>query len=148
VIRQTIRDGARAGAVAAAAIAGALIALGRAHGAAMQPMNAMSHIVVGSRAYYMERFGALTLVAIVIFVVAVMAWAIALSLLTGRLRGRSQFAAALVFAGATWFVDAHLATEKIRPGFEMVLSGAEIAFVYLLLGASTGWALDRERNKT
>jgi hypothetical protein len=127
VIRQTIRDGARAGAVAAAAIAGALIALGRAHGAAMQPMNAMSHIVVGSRAYYMERFGALTLVAIVIFVVAVMAWAIALS---------------------TWFVDAHLATEKIRPGFEMVLSGAEIAFVYLLLGASTGWALDRERNKT
>ncbi len=148
MIRQTIRDGARAGAVAAAAIAGALIALGRARGAAMQPMNAMSHIVVGSRAYYMERFGALTLEAILIFVAAVTAWAIALALLTRRLRGRALYAAALAFAGATWFVDVHFASEKIRPGFEMALSGAEIAFVFLLLGASTGWALDRERNKT
>ncbi len=148
MIRQTIRDGARAGAVAAAAIAGALIALGRAHGAAMQPMNAMSHIAAGSRAYYMERFGALTLVAILIFVAAVMAWAIALSWLTRTLRGRALFAAALAFAGATWFIDTQFASEKIRPGFEMALSGAEIAFVFLMLGATTGWALDRERNKT
>jgi hypothetical protein len=147
VIRQQIREGARAGAVAAAATAGALIALGYAHGAALRPLNSVAHIVTGSRAYYMERFGGITVVALLVHTASVIVWGIALAALTRHLRGAMLYPVAIVFAAATWLFDLRIVPDQLKPGFESGLSGAEIGLVYLVLGVSLAWALGRERNE-
>jgi hypothetical protein len=148
VIRQKIKEGARAGAVAAAATAGTLVALGRAHGAALRPLNSVAHIVTGSRAYYMEGFGGITVVAALVHTAAVIGWGIVLSIITGRVRGAALYGASIAFAGVTWLFDYRLVPDRLKPGFESGLGSAEIALVYLVLGASLAWALGRERNET
>jgi hypothetical protein len=147
VIRQTIREGARAGAIAAAATAGALIAFGRAHGAALRPLNSVAHIVTGSRAYYMERFGGITVVALLVHSASVIVWGIAFSAVSRKVRGAALYALAIAFAAATWIFDYRIVPDRLKPGFESGLSGAEISLVYLVLGVSLAWALGRERNE-
>ncbi len=133
--------------MAAAATAGALIALGYAHGAALRPLNSVAHIVTGSRAYYMERFGGITVVALLVHVVSVIVWGIVFAALTRKIRGAVLYALAIAFAAATWVVDYRIVPDRLKPGFESGLSGAEIGLVYLVLGLSLAWALDRERNE-
>ena len=146
--RQWIREGLRAGTIAAAATAGALVALGRAHGAALRPLNSVAHIVAGSRAYYMEGVNWLiTPLAIVVHLASILAWGALFSLLHARhARRRASILAALAFAAATWVIDYRVVPDRLRPGFESGLSGMEIAVVYLVLGVSLAWGLARERD--
>jgi hypothetical protein len=146
VLRLRVREGIRAGAVAAAATAGTLVGFGRAHGAWLRPLNSVAHMLIGSRAYYMEGLHWLvTPIGILVHVASVMLWGIALSLATPRLRGPTLYAAALALAAATWFIDFHFVPERLRPGFESSLSANEIGLVYLVLAVSLAWTLDRER---
>ena len=133
--------------MAAAATAGALIALGRVHGAALRPLNSVAHIVTGSRAYYMEGFGGITVVALIVHTISVIAWGIVFAIGTRRLRGATLYAPALAFAAATWVFDFRVVPDRLKPGFESGLNNAEIGFVYFILGVSLAWALSRERNE-
>ena len=143
MLRLRVREGFRAGIIAAAATAGTLIALGGAHGAALRPLNSVAHIVVGSRAYYMVGITWITGVAIATHALSVIIWGVLLALLTARIRGWALYAVALLFAAVTWTVDYRLVPERLQPGFESGLFGAEIALVYLVLGLSLAWGLDR-----
>lgn len=142
-----MREGIRAGIIAAAATAGALVALGRTHGAALRPLNSVAHIVVGSRAYYMVGVSWITLVAIAVHVASVALWGVILAFATARIHGWALYATAAVFAGATWFIDYRVVQERLRPGFESGLSPTEIGLVYLVMGLSLAWGLDRERQR-
>ena len=145
-MRRRIREGLRSGIVGAAATAGALVALGRAHGAALRPLNAVAHIAIGSRAYFLETLDLLvTPMAIALHVASVALWGVVFSLLSPRLRGPKLYPAALAFAAGTWVIDYRIVPDRLRPGFESGLSGIEIGFVYLVLALSLAWALRRER---
>lgn len=147
--RPWIRDGLRAGTIAAAATAGALIALGRAHGAAFRPLNSVAHIVVGSRAYYMEGVHWLiTPLAIVVHLASILLWGLLFSRFARTLDGGRLYLAALAFAAATWVIDYKLVPDRLRPGFESGLSGVEVAMVYLVLGVFLAWGLGRERDSS
>lgn len=144
-----VREGVRAGAIAAAATAGALVALGRAHGAALRPLNSVAHVVAGSRAYYMEGLHWwITPLAILVHLASIIAWGLVFAFLARALRGGSLYGAALAFAFATWVVDYRIAPDRLRPGFESGLSGLEIAVVYLVLGVSLAWGITRERESS
>ncbi len=146
MLRRRVREGSRAGTIAAAATAGALIALGYAHGAALRPLNSVAHLLVGSRAYYMESVSLLvTPLAIAVHFGSVILWGIVLALLTPGLTGGRLYPASLSFAALTWLLDSRIVPERLRPGFESGLSSSEIALLYLLLGLSLAWGLDRER---
>jgi len=146
VLLQRIREGVRAGLIAAAATAGVLIGLGSAHHAAMRPLNSVAHILIGSRAYYMEGVDPIvTPLGVVAHVLSIVIWGILLATVTRTLGGVRLYGAALAFAGFTWLVDLRLLPERLRPGFESGLSAAEIATVYLVLALSLAWGLDRER---
>ncbi|HUO51845.1 MAG TPA: hypothetical protein VMT93_04960 [Gemmatimonadaceae bacterium] len=143
---RTLREGMRSGLVAAAATAGVLIGLGSAHGAALRPLNSVAHILIGSRAYYMEGADLLvTPLALLTHTASVMLWGVLLALATGRLTGPRLYGAALVFAGLTWIVDFRIVPDRLRPGFESGLSPVEVSLVYIVLAVSLAWALDRER---
>jgi len=149
VPRPWIREGLRAGTIAAAATAGALVALGRAHGAALRPLNSVAHIVAGSRAYYMEGLNWLiTPLAIAVHLASILAWGALFSLFARGVRRSRLYPAALAFAALTWVIDYWVVPSRLRPGFESGLSGMEIAMVYLVLGVSLAWGLARERDSS
>ena len=146
MLRQRVREGARAGLVAAAATAGLLIGLGSARHAAMRPLNSAAHLLIGSRAYYMEGFHWLvTPIALLTHVAAVMLWGVCFAAMSARWRGWALYAGAIAFAALTCLFDLRVLPDRFRPGFESGLSSPEIAVVYLVLGASAAWALARER---
>lgn len=145
MLRQRVREGTRAGVIAGAATAGALIALGRTHGAALRPLNSVAHILVGSRAYYMVGVTWITGAALLVHFASIAIWGVLLSLATTRIRGWMLYATAASFAAGTWFIDYRVVPQRLRPGFESGLSSIEIALVYLLMGLSLAWGLDRER---
>ena len=106
MLRRRVREGIRAGTIAAAATAGALISLGRAHGAAMRPLNAVAHVLVGSRAYYMESVSLLvTPLALAVHFGSVIVWGTVFALLTPGLVGGKLYPAVLLFAALTWLID-------------------------------------------
>jgi hypothetical protein len=95
----------------------------------------------------MERFGGITVVALLVHTASVIVWGIVLAALTRHLRGAMLYPVAIVFAAATWLFDLRIVPDQLKPGFESGLSGAEIGLVYLVLGVSLAWALGRERNE-
>lgn len=128
-----------AGIVAAAATLGVLVGFGAAHGAWLQPLDAVAHVVVGSRAYLIDDFvPAVTLLALLIHVLSIVLWAVVFAVLAGRLRGWGLGAAAAAFAGVAWLVDQRLTPAGLAPGFERSLSGAETAAVYVVFAVALG----------
>jgi hypothetical protein len=146
VLRRLAREGYRSGTIAAAATAGSLVAFGRAHGAAMRPLNSLAHIVLGSRAFFTGSAGVIVPpLAILVHWGSVLAWAVVFAAITGGRRDRWLYPAALGFALVTMLVDRYLMPDRLRPGFESDLSGPETSCVYLVLALSLAWGLARER---
>lgn len=134
VFRERVRQGVLAGWVAAAATAGVLIGFGRARGAALAPINAVAHMVVGSRALLFDHFDAVvTSTGLALHVLYVLIWGVLFSLVAARLRGARLLVAALAAAAAIFIIDQYLVPPRFRPGFEQVLSGVEVGVVYATL---------------
>jgi hypothetical protein len=144
VLRERVGRGLRAGIVAAAATAGVLIGFGIARGAPLRPLNAVAHLVLGTRAYLTDGFhAAITPLALALHVLAAVVWAELFVLITPRLRGIPLFLAALAFAGAIFVVDVVLLPRGARPGFEQALTAGEQGIVYLVFGLALALALQR-----
>lgn len=142
VLRERVGRGLRAGIIAAAATAGVLIGFGIARGAPLQPLNAVAHLVIGTRAYLADGFrAAITPLALAVHVVAAVIWAELFVLITPRLRGVPLFVAALVFAGAIFLVDVVLLARGAQSAFGEALTAGEQAIVYLVFGLSLALAL-------
>jgi len=125
------------GIVAAAATLGVLVGFGAAQGAWLQPLNAVAHLVVGSRAFVMDEFDpAVTTIALAIHVVSIVLWATLFTVVADRLRGWWVAVAAAVLAGAAYLVDQRLTPAHLAPGFERTLSTPETIAVYVVFAAA------------
>src|SRR5688572_9191179 len=99
MLRDRLLLGVWIGLVAVAATAGALVGFGWARGAPLQPLNALAHVLVGSRAFYvLGGHPVVTPAGMLVHVVSLVAWGVLFSLVLGRTRGARAWAIALVFA--------------------------------------------------
>lgn len=147
MLRERLILGLRVGVTAAAAVTGVLLGLGRAHGAAFRPLNAAAHVFIGSRALYFERFNfPVTLLGLLLLVVALLVWGTLFALVAGRARGTRLFLIATGFALLIYIVNTGLLPARIRPGFELTLSAAELAAVYVALALALAGALVLSRD--
>ena len=134
VLRDRVRQGLWTGLIAAAATAGTLVGFGLARGAPVRPLNAVAHILLGTRALVFDSFDlAVTGTALALHMLSLLAWGVLFVLLAARFRGIRLIIAAIVFAAGAFAVDYYVLPSRFRPGFESTLSGAEVAAVYLVL---------------
>ncbi|HJU88919.1 MAG TPA: hypothetical protein VJ672_05970 [Gemmatimonadaceae bacterium] len=132
-----LRIGLHAGLLSAAATGGALVGFGIARGAPLQPINAVAHLLLGSRALLFDGFDPLvTTTGIVLHVVSVVIWAVLFALPAARLRALLVWLGALLFTAVVYLADVRLLPESLRPGFERVLTTTELVSVYVLLALS------------
>jgi len=114
-----------------------LVGFGRARGAPLGPLNAIAHMIYGTRAYFMMGFDwGVTLSALVLHVITLVALAIPFALIAGRLRGTRLLVTALLYAGFIFVVDQFVVPARVAPGIETQLSGPELGAVYVVLGLS------------
>ena len=72
----------------------------------LQPLNAVAHVVVGSRAFQVSAAHPLvTSAGILVHAISLVAWGIVLSLILGRTRGARTWAIALAFAAVVAIID-------------------------------------------
>jgi hypothetical protein len=137
VLRDRVRQGARAGIVAAAATLGALVGFGQARGAPLKPLNAIAYAVFGTRAYFMTGFDwGVTLAALALHVVALVSLAVLFALVAGHLRGARLLLAALLFSGLVYLFDRIVGPTHTISGVDATLSGPEIGAMYMVLALS------------
>ena len=141
MLRDRLLVGVWIGLVAAAASAGALVGFGWVRGAPLQPLNAVAHIVVGSRAFQVSAaHPVVTPVAILVHSVSLVAWGMVLSLILGRSRGARTWAIALAFAAVVAVIDLIVVPSRLSPGFETMLTRGELVVVYGVMGVAMGIA--------
>lgn len=129
-----MRQGAQAGIVAWAATLGVLIGFGRSRGAVVQPLNAMAHVIFGTRALLMQGFDWLvTPTALALHLATLIAWGVIFALIAGRFRGLPLLAAAGAFALLVWLVNRVVFPSALAPAFAQLLSPWEIGALYLVL---------------
>ena len=138
--------GVRAGVIAAAATAGVLVGFGLARGAAFAPLNAIAHIALGSRAHLFDDFDpVVTLTGIALHTLSVVVWGVLFALVAWRLPTALVWIGAGLMAVVAYVAYYHLLSERLRPGFERVLSTTEVASVYVVLAATLALGLTLAR---
>ncbi len=144
MLRDRVLHGIWIGLVAAAATAGALVGFGTAREAPVQPLNAIAHVIVGSRAFYVQNAHLLvTTVAVLVHLVAMAGFGVAFAWAFGRWRGTRLWIAAIGFATLVAVVDFVILPERFSPGFESVLTRGEVVVVYALLALAVALAAPR-----
>jgi hypothetical protein len=142
--RERLLHGIWIGLVAAAATAGALVGFGLARGMPVQPLNAVAHALVGSRAFYVpDAHVVVTSVGVLVHVVALVLWGIAFGWAFGGWRGARLWVATAAFVALVAFVDFILLPDRLSPGFESVLTGPEVIVVYAVLAIALALAASR-----
>lgn len=125
------------GLVAAAATAGTLVGFGWSRGGPLQALNTVAHIVMGSRAFYVrEAHAVVTSVAVLVHAASLAAWGVLFSLAMGRFRSAPVSILALLFTALVALVDFVVLPERFSPGFETVLTRAEVIVVYAVMAAA------------
>ena len=141
MLRDRVLRGVWIGLVAAAATAGALVGFGWVRGAPLEPLNAIAHVLLGSRAFYVrEAHPLVTPAGLLVHILSLILWGILFSLGAGRYRGGWLWVGAVLFAIAVAAIDFMLLPTRLSPGFETVLTRGEIIVVYALMAASMGFS--------
>lgn len=142
VLRDRVTRGLEVGLIAAAATTGMLLGFGRAHGAMFRPLNAVAHVAIGSRALFFDRlYPSVTLLGLALLIAALLVWGILFAVIASTVRGLRLLIVATGFTLLVYFVNAGLLPPRLRPGFELTLSAAELAAVYIVLAVSFAAAL-------
>ena len=140
----SLRDSFWKSQIAGAATTGAVALCGQVEdGDAVSPVNAISHIVFGDKAYD-ERGLSLkyTGTAIALNQSAIFAWALLHQALFGRAQKRGDLKTSLL--GGVWvslvayLVDYHLVPNRLKPGFEHHLMPRSLVFIYAVLALTLG----------
>lgn len=140
-----IQDGLRTGAAAAFSSLAALALLGRREqGSAAAPVNAVSHIVWGRRAFRRDGVDARhTLSGLALHVASGLFWGVLYEKLLGD-RGSESLGStvgkAALASGTIATIDLGLVPQRLSPGFERRLSsaGTALAFAALAVGFVVG----------
>ena len=142
MLHDRVTRGLEVGLIAAAATTGMLLGFGRAHGATFRPLNAVAHVAIGSRALFFDRlYPSVTLLGLALLVAALLVWGIVFAVIAARIRGFPLLIVATAFTLLVYFVNAGVLPPRFRPGFELTLSAAELAAVYIVLALSFAAAL-------
>ncbi|MBK5186852.1 MAG: hypothetical protein JJD97_01335 [Gemmatimonadaceae bacterium] len=137
VSENRLRDGIGLGLIAGAATAGTLMGFGHVRGATLQPLNAIAHMLVGSRAFMTTGFQPLiTGGALVIHFLSTILWGVLLAYVAAPLSGVTRALAPAGVGIFAYLVDRFLAPNALRPGFEELLSSGETTFIYVVLAAA------------
>jgi hypothetical protein len=132
------------GLVAAGATAGALVGFGMARDAPVQPLNAIAHLIVGSRAFYVQSAHLLvTGVGVLVHLVAMVTFGVLFAWTFEGWRGARLWAAAIAFAALVALMDFVILPDRFSPGFESVLTRGEVVVVYALMALAFGLAASR-----
>lgn len=144
MLRDRVLHGMWIGLVAAAATAGALVGFGTARDAPVQPLNAIAHVIVGSRAFYVQSAHFLvTGVAVLVHLVAMALSGVAFAWAFGRWRGARLWVAATAFAALVALIDFVILPDRFSPGFESVLTRGEVVVVYAVMALAFAIAASR-----
>lgn len=139
VLRDRVRRGLVAGAIAAAATAGVLLGLGRARGGPFSLLNEAAHLLLGDRAAGGGFDPLVTPVAALVHLVSLEMWGVLFVLLAASLRGWRLAGAAVAFSAAVLALDVWLLPESLRPGFELQMSLPELLLLYGVMAAALGF---------
>jgi hypothetical protein len=131
----TLQRGIAAGLVAAAAIIGLLIGIGRRAGTAFRPLNATAYAVLGTRADGVWGFGHVTIIGVLVVLALSAAAGILVAWLSPSQRTLREVVAAAGVALAGYFVHAHVAV-RIDGGLSALLSFGELRALYLTLASA------------
>ncbi len=140
----------RTGAIAAASTTATLIALGRRHTRTpWAPLDAVSHIAWGDRAFAADRLDARhTLVGTLLNAGAMLSWAALHDAVFARsTRPITALAGGAAVAAVAYVVDYHVVPDRLMPGFEVHLPrrGLRAVYVALALSLAAGGLLARAR---
>jgi hypothetical protein len=102
----------------------------------------VAHVAIGSRALFFDRlYPSVTLLGLALLVAALLVWGVIFSVVASAVRGIRLLVVATGYTLFVYLVNAGLLPPRLRPGFELTLSAAELAAVYFVLALSFAAAL-------
>jgi hypothetical protein len=135
----TLQRGLAAGLVAAAAILGLLLGIGRRAGTAFRPLNATAYSVIGTRADgvwgFVWGFGHVTIIGVLVVLALSAVAGILAAWLSPSQRTLREIAAAAGVAVVGYFLHVHLAA-RIDGGLSALLSVGELRALYTTLASA------------
>ena len=131
----TRQRGIAAGLVAAAAIMGLLIGIGRRAGTAFRPLNATAYAVIGTRADGVWGFGHVTIIGVVVVLALSAVAGILVAWLSPSQRTLREIAAAAGVAVIGYFLHVHVVA-RIDGGLSALLSVGELRALYITLASA------------
>jgi hypothetical protein len=134
-VPSTLQRGIAAGLVAAAAIIGLLIGIGRRAGTAFRPLNATAYAVIGTRADGVWGFGHVTIIGVLVVLALSAVAGILVAWLSPSQRTLRELVAAAGVALLGYFVHVHLAA-RIDGGLSALLSLGELRALYITLASA------------
>lgn len=137
MFRERLRAGLQTGLIAAAATGGALLAFGMGLHRPSLPFNLAAHVLLGGRASLVDGVhGLVTPVGILVHILAIVTWSVLFTMTVGRRDWRVAVPAAVLFGGVVFLLNTRLFPVSLRPGYESVLSLAQMVFLHVTLAAT------------
>lgn len=131
----TLQRGIAGGLVAAAAIIGLLIGIGRRAGTAFRPLNATGYAVIGTRADGVWGFGHVTIIGVLVVLALSALAGILVAWLSPSQRTLRELVAAAAVAVVGYFLHVHVAA-RVDGGLSALLSIGELRALYITLGSA------------
>jgi hypothetical protein len=131
----TLQRGIAAGLVAAAAILGLLIGIGRRAGTAFRPLNATAYTVIGTRADGVWGFGHVTIIGVLVVLALSAVAGILVARLSPSQRTLREIAAAAGVALIGYILHAHVVA-RIDGGLSALLSLGELRALYIAMASA------------
>ena len=131
----TLQRGIAAGLVAAAAIMGLLIGIGRRSGTAFRPLNATAYTVIGTRADGVWGFGHVTIIGVLVVLALSAVAGILVARLSPSQRTLREIAAAAGVALIGYILHAHVVA-RIDGGLSALLSLGELRALYIAMASA------------
>jgi hypothetical protein len=141
-----MKESTQAGAAAALAGTGALMAAGAVEaGSPWAPFNTLARVLVDGNAGDRPEFGPrITPVGLAINLIGLAGWGFAYRCLFPRVRPPLSLLTGALAGAALYLLDYHAAPPELRPGFERYLSPRGIAFKYGAIAAALALTGGRE----
>jgi hypothetical protein len=135
----TLIHGMLAGALAAAATAGALLGFGIQQGTPARPFNAVASLLLGDRAHAIWGFHpVVTVIGAVVLVALTLGWGVLFARVARGMRGLRLAGAAAAVAAVALVVDVAIATQLRGVSVSTVLAPAEVVALHIVLGVALG----------
>ena len=132
-----MRAGLQAGLIAASATGGALLAFGMGLDRPWLPFNLASHILLGGRALFaVDMHPLVTPLGVAVHVTAILIWGVMYAWLAAGRPWRVSIPLAFLFGALVFLLNTRIFPSGLRPGYESVLSDAQMIFLHLALATA------------